>query len=400
MSTLQTLTGYTEVDTPTRLTVAASLLTIATLDNDEEVYLTKDFGASFFASDFEHTLNFQCTAQAGSEIVYLWAMCDTVDEIGALITANTDLLCLSWENASLVLTERNSTVSTTDTSASALSLSTPYYIRIVRDEATGTYGTLYCYIYTDPDYMDLFDKLTVTLTEKKDFRYLYAVSGKGNGGGSVAWSGTIAALALDSYPYTMQNTRIRVRDLLNEATADFYTDAEINRWINDAERDIAEKSLCLDHIDSLSTTNAIRTVAFSGYRVAYLEYTYDTTKGLGLKRITMNQIGKPPSNGTTPQRWYPSGSNVCIEPIPNATYTLNAYTADFPSIEMSSNPDIPEISPEFRPLMILYAYARGLEKVKRTGQAAQIIGMYVNELIHARMDKVDVAIDSWDMINE
>jgi len=400
MSTIQVYTGYTEVDTPTVLTVAAATLTLASLDDDVEVYLTKDFTASYFSEDFEHTLNFNCTAQTGTEIVYLWGMCDSVDEIGALIAANTDLLCLSWENASLVLTERNSTVSTTDTSATVLSLNTPYYVRIVRDESVGTYGTLYCYIYTDSEYMDLVDTLVVTLTEKKDFRYLYAVSGKGNGGGAVAWSGTINNLALDSYPYTLENIRTKIRDLINESTADYYTDAQINRWINDGERDVAEKGFCLKHIDSLSTASSTRIVASTGNKVGFLEYTYGTASGLGLKRITTNQIGKLPNNGTTPQRWYPSGANVCIEPIPDDTYTLKAYVLDYPSIEMSANPDAPEIPSDFRPLIILYGFARALEKAGRYAQAGQIESMYFNELIHARLDKSETVVDSWDMIKD
>lgn len=402
MSTAQDYTDYTEVDTPVALTVAATTITVAALDDDAEAYVTYDFTASYFSADFEHTLNFECTATTGSETIYLWAMCDTVDEIGALITADTDLLCLSWENASLVLTERNASSSTTDTSASSLSEDTAYYVRVVRDEAVGTYGTLYCYIYTDPEYMVLFDTLAVTLTEKKDFRYLYAVSGKGDGGGSVAWTGTINNLALDPYPYTMDNTRTRIRDLLNEATADFYTDAQINRWINDGERDIAEKGLALCHIDaSTDITVSTRAVAFTAHKVGFVEYTYDTTEGLGLKRITTNQVGKLAGSGTAPQRWFTIGTNIGVEPVPDAgTYDLNLYVYDYPSVEMSVDSAIPEIPPEFRPLLVLFGFAKGLEKIQRNNQALQVYGMYLNELLHARQDKIETQVDSWDMIKD
>ena len=149
MSNLQDYTAYTEVDTASRLTVAANTLTVASLDTDETLKLTYDFGASYFDSDFEHSLNIKVTVGTGTESCYVWGMSDSIaNPIGTLITANTDLIALAWTNGSLILTERNSTVSTTDTS-SALSLATDYYLRIVRDESVGTYGTLYCYIYTD-----------------------------------------------------------------------------------------------------------------------------------------------------------------------------------------------------------------------------------------------------------
>jgi len=387
MSNAQDYTGYTEKDTATVLTVAASTITVASLDSDEEVYVTYDFTASYFSEDFEHTLNFECTATTGSEICYLWAMCDTVDEIGALITADTDLLTVYWTNATLTLLEQNGASGTDDSSAAALSEDTTYYLRIVRDESVGTYGTLYCYIYTDPSYMTLVDKLTVTLTEKKNFRYLYAVSGQGDGGGGVAWSGTINDLVTDVYPYTLENMRTRIRDLINESTALFWTDAELNRLINDGERDVAIKSLCLESIDSLSTTDAIRLVAFTGYKAIYLEYVPSGTNR-GLVEILPVQLGRFPFNSTEPQYWFENGLNVGIDPLPDATYTLNAYVADYPSTEMSANPDIPQIPDDFRPLIVLYAYGRALQKEGRFPQARLILSIYNNELLYSKMDRI------------
>ena len=173
------------------MTVAANTLTIASLDTDETLKLTYDFGASYFSSDFEHSLNIKVTVGTGTESCYLWGMSDSIaNPIGTLITANTDLIALAWTNGALILTERNSTVSTTDTS-SALSLATDYYLRIVRDESVGTYGTLYCYIYTDREYCELVDTLVVTLTESKDWRYLWGASSVGDGAGSTVFTGTI-----------------------------------------------------------------------------------------------------------------------------------------------------------------------------------------------------------------
>jgi len=387
MSTSQDYTAYDEVDDPTSLTVAAAMLTVGAVDDDEELYLTEDFTAGYFSGDFEHTFNFQCTATDGSEVVYLWAIANSVDEIGAKITADDDLLCLSWENGSLVLTERNGDTSTTDTSASALSEDTNYYIRVVRDESLGTYGTLYAYIYTDAFYMNLNDTLVVTLTEKQDFRYLFAVSGKGDGGGSVAWSGTISNLALDEYPYTMDNLRTRVRDLLNESTATFFSDAEINRWLNDGERDIAIKSLCLEQIDQLSTTGSTRTVSYSAYKVKHLEYVPTSGTPKGLVKIKPAHMGRL-SGDNVPFYWFESKNNVAIEPVPDGTYTLNAYVGDYPGSEMSLGPDIPEIPPDFRPLIVLYAFMRGLEKEVKVMQANQINGMYLSELSHGSRDKI------------
>ena len=241
MSTDQDYTASDEVDTPVGLTVAANLLTIAALDDDTEMYLTEDFTAGYFSADFEHTLKINVSAETGTEVCYVWGLSnETVDELGALISADKDTHALYWSNATLILTEQNAGAAANDDTSSSLSTDTDYYLRVVRDESLGTYGTLYCYIYTDPEYMTIVDTLTVTLT--------------------------IGDLQLDEYPYTLENMRLRVRDLLNESTADFWTDAMLNRMLNDGERDVAIKGLCLTHIDSISTTSSTRTVAYAAYR--------------------------------------------------------------------------------------------------------------------------------------
>ena len=351
MSTLQDYTTYTEVDTASRLTVAANTLTIASLDTDEPLKLTYDFGASYFSSDFEHSLNFKVTVGTGTESCYVWGMSDSIaNPIGTLITANTDLIALAWTNGALILTERNNTVSTTDTS-SALSLATDYYLRIVRDESVGTYGTLYCYIYTDREYCELVDTLVVTLTESKDWRYLWGASSVGDGAGSTVFTGTIANLTLDAYPYTLKGIRTRTRDLLFDDSAVLFTNAELNYLINDGIREIAEISGCIQNIDSLSTTNGTRTVSFTGYDVDTVEYL--SSPPVSLIEIYPVADGHLPEKGK-PLYWWQGNAQIGINPLPDATYTLNGYIYDKPT-DLSVDSQIPEIPPAFRPLVVLYA---------------------------------------------
>ena len=398
MSTLQDYSAdYTETDAVTRVTVAAQLLTIAALDDDESVAVcSKDgtYAASFFSADYEHTLYFNIAAGSTGD-VYVWGLSDTKDTaIGTQIGNDTDLHALMWDatGPKLTLTERNSSSSTTDNS-STLVLGTTYYVRITRDEDTGTYGTLFCHIYTDEYYMTLIDTLSVTLTEKKDFRYLYGMAGVGSGSGGVTLTGTINNLARDEYAYTMENMRTRVRDLVKEASASFFADAEINRWLNDGERLVAVDGLCLQHIDSISTTSSTRTVSFSGHNCEYLE-----AASQGLRKILPTHFGQKAANSTNPESWYQSGSNVCIEPLPSGTVAMNAYIADYPSVEMSNNPDIPEAPPTFRPLIVLYALSCALEKDKKFSQALQVRSMFNLELRFQRQELVDFIEESEEYV--
>jgi hypothetical protein len=299
--------------------------------------------------------------------------------------AATDMLALQWINGTLVLVEVE-TSEYTDTS-SALSLSTDYYLRVVRDEAECSYGTLYCYIYADREYCNLVDTLTLALHAKNDWQYLWGCGSVGNGAGSTAFSGTIANLTLDPYAYTLGGVRDRVRDILNENTASFWTDTEINYWINDGIREIAELTGCIQHIDSLITTNGIRVVSYTGYDVANVEYIPSVGDRYSLIQSDPLKDGHVSLDGTAPQYWWVGKGVFGIEPVPDATYNLSVYIQDT-ATDISVDSQIPEIPPAFRPLIIYYACYRAFHKEQNYGAANFFHQIYNNELVYTAHDNI------------
>lgn len=186
----------------------------------------------------------------------------------------------------------------------------------------------------------------------------------------------------------LSNIRSNVRTMLNETTAAFWTDEELNRLINDGERDIAIKSLCLENIDSVTTTASTRLVAFAGHKILRVEYTNATTP-LGLIRIKPNQLGRIPYNGITPQFYFQWGNKVVIDPMPTTTYNLNLYIADYPAYEMVDDTDEPQIPKRFNELIILYAVYRALMKDRKFASAGAIYQTYINELQLARSQVIE-----------
>ena len=61
----------------------------------------------------------------------------------------------------------------------------------------------------------------------------------------------------------LSDTQTAVRDVLGEVTALRWTDAEIKRFINDAERDIAIKSGCYEATVAITTTASSRVVVMA-----------------------------------------------------------------------------------------------------------------------------------------
>jgi len=130
---------------------------------------------------------------------------------------------------------------------------------------------------------------------------------------------------------------LRVRTYLNEVAADFYTQAEIWRWLSIAAKDIAQKTLCVRRILDVKTTSAARNVATRCYKVLHVEYVPSSGRAQMLTKIDPLRAGHYPTNGTAPQYWYEFGSYIGIDPVPDAVYYLRLYVADLPKMQTVYN---------------------------------------------------------------
>ena len=193
----------------------------------------------------------------------------------------------------------------------------------------------------------------------------------------------------------LTDIRSRVRTVINESTAGKWTDACINRAINDAQRDIAIKTLCLTHVDSISTVANTRHVPFMGYTIKNVEYL-PTTGKKGLYRITPRMVGYVPVNGVTPQYWFQWDKNIYIEPLPNAVYALSVTIADYPAGEMTADTDEPEIPTAFQPLLVIGAAWRLLLRDGKFSSSAQLYKNTINGIQIVKNNIVETIPDGWE----
>jgi len=183
-----------------------------------------------------------------------------------------------------------------------------------------------------------------------------------------------------AYP-DLSDLRTRVLTITNEnSTSAIFTSAVLNRFLNDAERDIAAKTGCLEHIDTLTTTVSSRTVQFSGFKVKNLEYIPVTGTRTGLPKITLKHFGRLPLTGVTPQYWTQWGGFILVEPIPASSYTLYATISDYPLTEMSSDTDEPSIPAVYHEDMIWYAVSRCYMRKGRREQGAFAYNRYIEAI--------------------
>jgi hypothetical protein len=153
--------AWTEVDPGSEITVAATKVSWTALPMDTDSYVYYDYGAGYFSADFRHE----------------FTLCWTSDGAGDYFRLST---FRSGAEYRIQLSESDGGAVTTD--YEDMTAVGTWYITIIRNEAIGTHGTLYAYIYTDSDRTILHSRLEVELnTSKKDFRYLFACNTYNNG---------------------------------------------------------------------------------------------------------------------------------------------------------------------------------------------------------------------------
>ncbi len=175
LAATENFTTYTEEDPNTHITVTASRVTVTGLLRNENAYVYKDKTASYFDGDFEHLITAYMTAGTSGGQNVIWGLANFIGSYSD--TTKPDMLSVLIYHAGgttyrLILQE--SMLGTKWSATYDISLDTPYYLKIKRDESVGTYGTIYSYIYSDSARTNLLQTLTLTLHEKEDFRYIYA----------------------------------------------------------------------------------------------------------------------------------------------------------------------------------------------------------------------------------
>jgi len=243
-----------------RLFHTATRMIASGVNRETTIWTNKDFGAGYFDGDFAHKFAFyfgsESSAAANGAVLFVWMLTlvdeepwETFDNDGSYLCAHT---FLSTGGAKSIYC-RELFEGTFYSDSYTISYDTKYFATIVRDEAVGTYGTQYMYIYSDFDRTVLLDTMSVTLHEKFDLRYYSALSGYDSGAvGDISYGYTECHdLGLSVAPYedffndyieedpsdtisTEQRTRLTMEDFARDEDAwtvkDHGVDHFTGRW--------------------------------------------------------------------------------------------------------------------------------------------------------------------------
>ena len=217
-------TTWSETDEGSDLSVAENTITITDLlSRDEDSFVEKDFGADYFSGDFEVWIDVNMSKAEIGSVTGIFELSNYQGNTRqARIQFSTDIAVSfgnvdgSTPNISIKQQIGNDIIN--DITTETLSLSTDYYLKIVRDESVGDYGTATVYVYSDSNRSTLVDSVSITLYHRIAYRYVHVAASYDDGYNALKSSGTISNLLIVSntetaYPELYQ-------DLLTYTTVD------------------------------------------------------------------------------------------------------------------------------------------------------------------------------------
>ena len=205
----------------------------------------------------------------------------------------------------------------------------------------------------------------------------------------------MSAFAADYY--TAVTARSQVRILLQENTNDFYTDTELDNWVNEATESISSKALCIQVSDTiLLVTSQYEYTAFvtggadtatDVVKVWGCFYVSPDNEYIGLKRVYPSQIADLPYMAAGPPKYYYHyADKICFLPLP--TSAENGQSVRIYYAEQSQT--IGDLPNEYQPLTFWYAAAMALKQKGNSAESDKFYQMYLTELNALKQELYDV----------
>lgn len=183
------------------------------------------------------------------------------------------------------------------------------------------------------------------------------------------------------------------RQLLNEPTAVYWADSELEDWIKEGVRIIAAKSLQVEADDNITlvTDQLIYNLAdgVTTWAADCLEpyaaiYNNGSNKYKGLQLIHPKQIGQLMTFTPGDPKYY-SFHNRSFYVWPLATSAENGRVISV--LYAKETDDITELFDEHQHLAVIWAQARAMEKDHKYQTAASLKAQFFQELDFTRKDK-------------
>jgi hypothetical protein len=184
-----------------------------------------------------------------------------------------------------------------------------------------------------------------------------------------------------------------VRQLLNEPTSVFWSDAELEDWIKEGTRIVASKTLQVE--DTQDLTLVQNQLSYASGDASWIAdcieiyaaiYDNGSNKYKGLQMVHPKQIGNLLTfTAGDPKYFALHNRKIYIWPLPSSTTATRTISI----LYAKESEDITELTDEFQHLPIIWAQARAYEKDHKMQQAASLKQQVFTEMQFERADKTD-----------
>ena len=184
-------------------------------------------------------------------------------------------------------------------------------------------------------------------------------------------------------PYAVATATTAVRQLLNEGSPGFWTDAEIAEWLAQATLDMTTTTRCLERTATLTAQSGDWNYPLPGGAIDTTGVVWLRTKQ-ALRKISSSLVGEsaPEMTADRPTEWFEWNGVLYISRTPNDT----AHNGDMLVFYALASNDFTLLSDLYQILAIHYAVYRGKLKDKRFAEAGLFYAEYANALGIRKLD--------------
>ena len=203
-----------------------------------------------------------------------------------------------------------------------------------------------------------------------------------------------------SIMYTAANLITEVRGLLAEPVARFWSDAELQIWIDWAARELSAITLCTPITEEVTTTTDTFSYALTAQFISIHSVMFNDTKSL--QRLDAFSFGHGAQDGLAadtnrePSWYYVHGNRVYLWPVPKGSAVgaslIDVYgwrTAYAFERDVSRYPKQYDIPDPFQPLLVPFVMACARAKEQKHAIARIHMMEFLSRAGEARIDITD-----------
>ena len=209
-------------------------------------------------------------------------------------------------------------------------------------------------------------------------------------------------LPIGAYAAEPADSVIIVRYMINEATASFWSDTELQEWIDEGVIDVINRGLALRQYDDLALSSGIyayETTTEDSVSVADIikifgvVYLSPDNEYIGLKKIMPSQIADLPHMLSGPPKYYCHYNTVIIIlPVPSSAEDTKEVKLFYAMRTTAATQAlrIADVPATHKPLIYLYAASMAFRKEHRFAAADAMYRQYLDQLNALKQELYDI----------